>query len=73
MVPRRPTIQDDPSSGRLAGPSFPILEAKLHPHLGQRNDVARTALLDRLQASSSTPVMAVIAPPGYGKTTVLAQ
>jgi LuxR family transcriptional regulator, maltose regulon positive regulatory protein len=35
--------------------------------------VTRTVLLERLQASSGTPVVTVIAPPGYGKTTVLAQ
>ena len=34
--------------------------------------VARTALLDRLM-SSDEPVITVVAPPGYGKTTLLAQ
>jgi LuxR family transcriptional regulator, maltose regulon positive regulatory protein len=60
MVPGRPI-------------THPVLEAKLHPHVGQQDLVIRTALLDRLQASSGTPVVTVIAPAGYGKTTVLAQ
>jgi LuxR family maltose regulon positive regulatory protein len=49
------------------------LEPKLRPQLGADAQVARTALLDHLEASSGTPVAAVIAPPGYGKTTLLAQ
>jgi LuxR family transcriptional regulator, maltose regulon positive regulatory protein len=57
----------------LTEQSLPILQSKLHPHLGHGGGVARVALLDRLEASSGVPVVAVIAPPGYGKTTVLAQ
>jgi LuxR family maltose regulon positive regulatory protein len=49
------------------------LEPRLQPHLGGDAQVPRAALLDRLQASSRTPVAAVLAPPGYGKTTLLAQ
>jgi LuxR family transcriptional regulator, maltose regulon positive regulatory protein len=35
--------------------------------------VLRQALVDRLLASPSAPVLCVVAPPGYGKTTLLAQ
>ena len=49
------------------------LEPKLRPQLAADIQVPRTALLDRLQASSRTPVAAILAPPGYGKTTLLAQ
>jgi LuxR family transcriptional regulator, maltose regulon positive regulatory protein len=35
--------------------------------------VPRDALLDRLEASSDTEIVVVVAPPGYGKTTLLAQ
>ena len=35
--------------------------------------VPRVALLDRLEASSHTEIVVVVAPPGYGKTTLLAQ
>ena len=34
--------------------------------------MARPQLLDRLTAASSVPVVALVAPPGYGKTTLLA-
>jgi LuxR family maltose regulon positive regulatory protein len=35
--------------------------------------VRRTALIDRLLASPSVPVISVVAPTGYGKTTLLTQ
>jgi LuxR family transcriptional regulator, maltose regulon positive regulatory protein len=35
--------------------------------------VSRTALVDRLAAAHAPPVISVVAPPGYGKTTVLSQ
>jgi LuxR family maltose regulon positive regulatory protein len=35
--------------------------------------VLRTALVDRLLGSQATPSICVVAPPGYGKTTLLAQ
>jgi LuxR family maltose regulon positive regulatory protein len=52
---------------------LPIVESKLHPQVGHRGGVPRTELLVRLKASSASPVVAVVAPPGYGKTTLLAQ
>ena len=39
----------------------------------ERPAVPRVGLLDHLEATSDTPVAAIIAPPGYGKTTVLTQ
>ena len=39
---------------------------------GPSGIVARTALVDRLTAAQA-PVITVVAPPGYGKTTLLAQ
>ena len=47
-------------------------QPRLCPHLGAHAPVPRAALLDLLEASSSTTVVAVLAPPGYGKTTLLA-
>jgi LuxR family maltose regulon positive regulatory protein len=52
---------------------LPIVESKLYPQVGNRGGVPRTELLDRLKASSASPVVAVVAPPGYGKTTLFAQ
>jgi LuxR family maltose regulon positive regulatory protein len=57
----------------MTSQSVLTLEPKLRPHLAADTQVPRTALLDRLEASSRTPVAAIQAPPGYGKTTLLAQ
>jgi LuxR family transcriptional regulator, maltose regulon positive regulatory protein len=54
------------------GPAFEITEAKLRPVTTRVGVVPRAALLERL-ASTAAPVTAIIAPAGYGKTTLLAQ
>jgi LuxR family transcriptional regulator, maltose regulon positive regulatory protein len=54
-------------------PSFDLAESKLHHPAIRRGIVARTALLDRLVAASESSVISVVAPAGYGKTTLLAQ
>ncbi len=59
--------------GRTASPPFSILESKLTPPLGRQGMVPRIDLLRRLEASTGVPVVAIAAPPGYGKTTLLVQ
>jgi LuxR family transcriptional regulator, maltose regulon positive regulatory protein len=54
-------------------PSFDLQESKLHPPWPGRGVVPRTALLERLEAAPATRLLCVAAPPGYGKTTLLAQ
>jgi LuxR family transcriptional regulator, maltose regulon positive regulatory protein len=54
-------------------PSFELVESKLHPPLGRPGLVPRAALVERLLASHDAPFVCVIAPAGYGKTTLLAQ
>jgi LuxR family transcriptional regulator, maltose regulon positive regulatory protein len=58
--------------GTGAGPGFALSEPKFHPPGARPGIVARTALLRRL-ATAQAPVITVTAPPGYGKTTLLAQ
>ena len=53
-------------------PSQELVESKLHPPRARPGIVPRTALVERL-LESPAPVVCVVAPPGYGKTTVLAQ
>jgi LuxR family maltose regulon positive regulatory protein len=55
------------------GPPFPIVGSKLTPPVRRPGTVPRPHLLGRLTAASGVPVVALIAPPGYGKTTLLAQ
>ena len=57
----------------MTSASVLTLEPKLQPHLGADAQVPREGLLDLLEASSRTPVAAVLGPAGYGKTTLLAQ
>ena len=54
-------------------PSFPLLESKLRRPAGRPGIVARAALVDRLNSVETPGVISVVAPAGYGKTTLLAQ
>ena len=47
-------------------------ESKFHPPRVRPGIVVRTALVERL-AAARVPVITVVAPPGYGKTTLMAQ
>jgi LuxR family transcriptional regulator, maltose regulon positive regulatory protein len=60
---------DHRTAPRLA---FELRESKFHPPAARPGIVIRTALVNRLAAAQS-PIIAVTAPPGYGKTMLLAQ
>jgi LuxR family transcriptional regulator, maltose regulon positive regulatory protein len=72
----KPELIDEPSviSGSRAAPrlGFELSESKFQPPAARPGIVARTALVDRLVAAQA-PVITVVAPPGYGKTTLMAQ
>ena len=68
----RVTTRVDDQQARL-GPSFDLVESKLRAPLARPGIVPRRALVERLLASSTAPLICVVAPPGYGKTTLLAQ
>jgi LuxR family transcriptional regulator, maltose regulon positive regulatory protein len=55
------------------GSSFELTESKLHPPPVRPGIVARVGLVERLLALDGVPVVCVVAPAGYGKTTLLAQ
>jgi LuxR family maltose regulon positive regulatory protein len=55
------------------GPSFALAEWKLRPPSARPGIVSRHALVDRLLGQPVGPVVCVVAPPGYGKTTLLSQ
>ena len=52
---------------------FDVAESKLRPPVARPGIVARADLVKRLIAVATSPVISVVAPPGYGKTTLLAQ
>lgn len=61
------------SGGGRATLPVPIVEAKVSVPVSRPGLVERRALVERLCASTDTPVVTIVAPPGYGKTTLLAQ
>ncbi|HYV79299.1 MAG TPA: hypothetical protein VE979_14305, partial [Streptosporangiaceae bacterium] len=74
----KPEVIDESSeisgNGRPSAlrPGFELPESKFHPPAARPGIVDRTALVDRL-AAAEAPVITVVAPPGYGKTTLMAQ
>jgi LuxR family transcriptional regulator, maltose regulon positive regulatory protein len=70
---RQPTISVPPPRPIPAAPSFPIVESKLAPAPTRPGIVSRVQLLDWLEASAATPVVAICAPAGYGKSMLAAE
>ena len=58
---------------RAAGPGFELITSKLRRPSVRSGTIRRPALLERLTREDSRPVVSVVAPSGYGKTTLLAQ
>ena len=55
------------------GPVSDLVAAKLLPPLVRPGTVRRPSLIDRLTRGSAHPIVSVVAPAGYGKTTLLSQ
>jgi LuxR family maltose regulon positive regulatory protein len=55
------------------GLAFDLLASKLRRPLMRPGTVRRSLLLDRLMRDDSVPIVSVVAPAGYGKTTLLSQ
>ena len=66
-------MPDSVSIPLRAAPAPGVAEPLLRRPPGRRGVVARTALVGRLRAAADTPIVTVVAPAGYGKTTLLAQ
>jgi LuxR family transcriptional regulator, maltose regulon positive regulatory protein len=73
MMRSKPTIPIQPWAPTPAAPSFSIVESKLTPAPTRPGLVSRGRLLDWLEASAATPVVAIRAPAGYGKTVLAAE
>ena len=58
--------------GTAPRPGFELSEPKFHPPAARPGIVVRAVLAERL-AATQAPVITVTAPPGYGKTTLMAQ
>jgi hypothetical protein len=70
VSPRRITTATNDTVRALA-PSWPLMEAKLEAPGARRGTVGRRRLISQL-VDDPARVVTLIAPPGYGKTTVLA-
>jgi LuxR family transcriptional regulator, maltose regulon positive regulatory protein len=53
--------------------SFDLIKGKLLRPLVRPGTILRPGLIERLADSDSRPIVSVVAPAGYGKTTLLAQ
>ena len=60
-------------SQRVAGPVFDLLASKLRRPVVRPGTVPRWPLIERLARGDGCPIVSVVAPPGYGKTTLLSQ
>jgi LuxR family transcriptional regulator, maltose regulon positive regulatory protein len=60
-------------SHRESGPVLDLLASKLHRPLTRPGAIRRSLLIERLRRENSRPVVSVVAPAGYGKTTLLSQ
>jgi len=65
--------QRDGRSQRAGGPAFDLLASKLRRPVIRPGTVCRPALVERLARGGLGPVVSVVAPAGYGKTTLLSQ
>ena len=65
--------QRDRRSQRADGAAFDLVASKLRPPLIRPRTVRRSSLIERLVRGSPGPIVSVVAPAGYGKTTLLSQ
>ncbi len=60
-----------PGKGRESG--YPVIATKLYPPRLRQAPVSREALLGRLDEAMAVPLTLVVAPAGWGKSTLVAQ
>src|SRR5215471_10082101 len=66
---RQPVGQAYPAGG----PAFDLVISKLRRPMARHGTVRRSSLVERLTRDDSHPIVSVVAPAGYGKTTLLSQ
>ncbi len=63
----------DGQAGRVRRPGFDLIGSKLRRPPLRPGIVDRPALLQRLAEGDDRPVVSIVTPPGYGKSTLLSQ
>ena len=77
--PRNPELRQAGAKAVLVGPPAPpalpfeVVDSKIRVPVPAAGTVSRTALVNRLRAAGAFPLVLVVAPAGYGKTTLLSQ
>ncbi len=67
-------VREPPGRARRAGgPAFDLVVSKLRRPTTRPGTVCRSSLIERLAREDSRPIVSVVAPAGYGKTTLLSQ
>ena len=66
-------LQRDGRPRRAGGPASDLLASKLRRPMARPGGVPRSVLIERLARDDRCPIVSVVAPAGYGKTTLLAQ
>jgi LuxR family transcriptional regulator, maltose regulon positive regulatory protein len=67
-------VRERPGRGhRAGGPVFDLVASKLLRPLARPGAVGRLPLIERLARGDPRPIVSVVAPAGYGKTTLLSQ
>jgi LuxR family transcriptional regulator, maltose regulon positive regulatory protein len=68
------SVPESPGRTRNAArPGFDLMTSKLRPPVARLGTVSRVSLVDRLARADSPSIVSVVAPSGYGKTTLLSQ
>ena len=65
--------QRDGQSQRAGRSAFDLVASKLRGPLIRPGTVLRSSLIERLAVGDPSPIVSVVAPAGYGKTTLLSQ
>src|SRR6516162_7504497 len=60
-------------SRRVGRPAFDLYASKLHRPSIRPGSIRRSSLIKQLVDGDPCPIVSVVAPPGYGKTTLLSQ
>src|SRR5436305_7949981 len=60
-------------SPRVGRPTLDLYTSNLHPPPTRPGTIRRASLIKPLMDGNPSPIVSVVEPPGYGKTTLLSQ